>query len=56
MTITDVHPPRRPEDPRLGLGGSRRTRSDIRDGGWVGELDGECLKGWLKGIRAIIRE
>ncbi|MFD8079708.1 IS1380 family transposase [Streptomyces sp. NPDC059718] len=29
---------------------------DIRDGAWVAELDGDCLKGWPKGMRLIVRK
>ncbi|MFJ5035044.1 IS1380 family transposase [Streptomyces sp. NPDC088560] len=28
----------------------------IRDGAWVAELDGDCLKGWPKGMRLIVRK
>lgn len=28
----------------------------IRDGAWVAELDGDCLKGWPKGVRLIVRK
>ncbi|MGW9025155.1 IS1380 family transposase [Streptomyces sp. NPDC055722] len=28
----------------------------IRDGAWVAELDGDCLKGWPKGMRLIARK
>lgn len=29
---------------------------EIRDGAWVAELDGDCLKGWPKGMRLIVRK
>ncbi|MDI3390794.1 IS1380 family transposase [Streptomyces sp. B-S-A8] len=29
---------------------------EIRDGAWVCELDGDCLKGWPKGMRLIVRK
>jgi hypothetical protein len=30
--------------------------SEIRDGAWVAELDGDCLKGWPTGMRLIGRK
>jgi hypothetical protein len=29
---------------------------DIRDGAWIAELDGDCLKGWPKGMRLVVRK
>ena len=29
---------------------------EIRGGAWVAELDGDCLKGWPKGMRLIVRK
>jgi hypothetical protein len=29
---------------------------EIRDGAWVAELDGDCLTGWPKGMRLIVRK
>ncbi|MFE1177533.1 IS1380 family transposase [Streptomyces sp. NPDC058773] len=29
---------------------------EIRAGAWVAELDGDCLKGWPKGMRLIVRK
>lgn len=29
---------------------------DIRDGAWVAEITGDCLKGWPKGMRLIVRK
>ncbi|WP_405465314.1 IS1380 family transposase [Streptomyces jietaisiensis] len=29
---------------------------EIRDGAWVAELDGDCLKGWPAGMRLIVRK
>ncbi|MBM9623796.1 IS1380 family transposase [Streptomyces zhihengii] len=29
---------------------------EIRDGAWVAELSGDCLKGWPKGMRLIVRK
>jgi hypothetical protein len=29
---------------------------EIRDGAWVAELAGDCLKGWPKGMRLIVRK
>ncbi len=28
----------------------------IRDGVWIAELDGACLKGWPKGMRLVVRK
>lgn len=29
---------------------------DIRDGAWVAELAGDCLTGWPRGMRLIVRK
>ncbi|MFF3256080.1 IS1380 family transposase [Actinacidiphila glaucinigra] len=29
---------------------------EIRDGAWIAELDGDCLKGWPTGMRLIVRK
>jgi hypothetical protein len=29
---------------------------EIRDGAWVAEITGDCLKGWPKGMRLIVRK
>ncbi|RKT08187.1 DDE family transposase [Streptomyces sp. 3211.6] len=29
---------------------------DIRDGAWIAEITGDCLKGWPKGMRLIVRK
>ncbi|MBO8192465.1 IS1380 family transposase [Streptomyces oryzae] len=29
---------------------------EVRDGAWVAELDGDCLKGWPKDMRLIVRK
>lgn len=29
---------------------------EVRDGAWVAELAGDCLKGWPKGMRLIVRK
>jgi hypothetical protein len=29
---------------------------EVRDGPWVAELDGDCLTGWPKGMRLIVRK
>lgn len=56
MTITDaVHHavlkvPASAWTPAVEPGG------EIRDGAWVAELDGDCLKGWPKGMRLIVRK
>ncbi|MFI2368433.1 IS1380 family transposase [Streptomyces sp. NPDC018833] len=56
MTITDaIHQavlkvPASAWTPAVEPGG------DIRDGAWVAELDGDCLKGWPKGMRLIVRK
>lgn len=56
MTITDaIHQavlmvPSSAWTPAVEPGG------EIRDGAWVAELDGDCLKGWPKGMRLIVRK
>ncbi|WP_431949525.1 IS1380 family transposase [Actinacidiphila sp. bgisy167] len=56
MTITDaIHQavlkvPASAWTPAVEPGG------DIRDGAWITELDGDCLKGWPKGMRLIVRK
>ncbi|GGW04028.1 hypothetical protein GCM10010264_19970 [Streptomyces globisporus] len=29
---------------------------EVRDGAWVAEVDGDCLKSWPKGMRLIVRK
>ncbi|MFR0357408.1 IS1380 family transposase [Streptomyces sediminimaris] len=29
---------------------------EIRDGAWVAEIEGDCLKGWPRGMRLIVRK
>lgn len=29
---------------------------EVRDGAWVAEIEGDCLKGWPKGMRLIVRK
>jgi hypothetical protein len=29
---------------------------EIRDGAWIAERSGDCLKGWPKGMRLIVRK
>ncbi|GAA1227504.1 MULTISPECIES: IS1380 family transposase [Streptomyces] len=56
MTITDaIHQavlmvPPSAWTPAIEPGG------EIRDGAWVAELDGDCLTGWPKGLRLIVRK
>jgi hypothetical protein len=56
MTITDaVHQavlkvPASAWTPAVEPGG------EVRDGAWVAEIGGDCLKGWPKGIRLIVRK
>ena len=56
MTITDaIHQavlkvPASAWTPAVEPGG------EIRDGAWVAELAGDCLKGWPKGMRLIVRK
>ncbi|OKI01396.1 transposase [Streptomyces sp. CB02923] len=39
-----------------GRGGSGEPDGEVRDGAWVTELAGDCLTGWPKGLRLIVRE
>jgi hypothetical protein len=56
MTITDaIHQavlkvPASAWTPAVEPGG------DIRDGAWIAELDGDCLKGWPTGMRLVVRK
>jgi hypothetical protein len=56
MTITDaihhavLHVPASAWTPAVEPGG------EVRDGAWVAELAGDCLKGWPKGMRLIVRK
>ncbi|MEV6655015.1 IS1380 family transposase [Streptomyces sp. NPDC051219] len=56
MTITDaIHQavlkvPASAWTPAVEPGG------EVRDGAWVAEIDGDCLKGWPKGMRLIVRK
>lgn len=45
----------------LSLPATARTAAvepgdEIRDGAWVAELDGDCLKGWPAGMQLIVRK
>ncbi|MER0477842.1 IS1380 family transposase [Streptomyces sp. Edi2] len=56
MTITDaIHQavlkvPASAWTPAVEPGG------EVRDGAWVAEIGGDCLKGWPKGMRLIVRK
>ncbi|WUH89736.1 IS1380 family transposase [Streptomyces sp. NBC_00433] len=56
MTITDtIHQtvlkvPASAWTPAVEPGG------EVRDGAWVAEISGDCLKGWPKGMRLIVRK
>jgi hypothetical protein len=56
MTITDaihlavLQVPASAWTPAVEPGG------EVRDGAWVAEIGGDCLKGWPKGMRLIVRK
>ncbi|MGW9028055.1 IS1380 family transposase [Streptomyces sp. NPDC055722] len=56
MTITDAIHAAVLKVPASAWTPAVEPDGEIRDGAWVAELDGDCLKGWPTGIRLIVRK
>ncbi|MFD9865597.1 IS1380 family transposase [Streptomyces alboflavus] len=56
MTITDAIHQAVLKVPPAAWAMAVEPGGDIRDGAWVAEITGDCLKGWPKGIRLIVRK
>ncbi|MEV0743558.1 IS1380 family transposase [Streptomyces sp. NPDC050549] len=56
MTITDQIHQAVLEVPASAWTAAIEPGDTIREGAWVAELGGDCLKGWPKGMRLIIRK
>ena len=56
MTITDAIHQAVLKVPASAWTPAVEADGDIRDGAWVAELAGDCLTGWPKGLRLIVRK
>jgi hypothetical protein len=56
MTTTDAIHPAVLKVPASSLTPAVEPDGEIREGAWVAELAGDCLKGWPKGMRLIVRK
>ncbi|WP_329184161.1 IS1380 family transposase [Actinacidiphila glaucinigra] len=56
MTITDAVHQAVLKVPASAWTPAVEPDGEIRDGAWIAELDGDCLKGWPKGMRLIVRK
>jgi hypothetical protein len=56
MTITDAIHAAVLKVPASAWTPAVEPDGEIRDGAWVAELDGDCLTGWPKGMRLIVRK
>jgi hypothetical protein len=56
MTISDAIHQAVLKVPPVAWTAAVEPGGEIRDGAWVAELDGDCLKGWPKGMRLIVRK
>jgi hypothetical protein len=56
MTITDAIHATVLKVPASAWTPAVEPDGDIRDGAWVAELAGDCLTGWPKGLRLIVRK
>jgi Transposase DDE domain group 1 len=56
MTITDAIHAAVLKAPASAWTPAVEPDGEIRDGAWVAELAGECLKGWPAGMRLIVRK
>ncbi|WUT58680.1 IS1380 family transposase [Streptomyces canus] len=56
MTITDAIHQAVLKMPASAWTPAVEPDGDIRDGAWVAELTGDCLTGWPKGLRLIVRK
>ncbi|PSK54232.1 hypothetical protein B0E38_03800 [Streptomyces sp. 111WW2] len=56
MTITEQVHQAALKIPPAAWAAAIEPGGEIRDGAWVAELSGDCLKGWPKGMRLIVRK
>ncbi|CAM5731210.1 MULTISPECIES: IS1380 family transposase [Streptomyces] len=56
MTITDAIHQAVLKVPASAWTPAAEPDGDIRDGAWIAELSGDCLTGWPKGLRLIVRK
>jgi hypothetical protein len=56
MTITDALHAAVLRIPATAWTAAVEPDGEIRDGAWVAELDGDCLKGWPAGMRLLVRK
>ncbi|WP_079149990.1 IS1380 family transposase [Streptomyces hygroscopicus] len=56
MTITDAIHQAVLKVPASAWTPAVEPDGEVRAGAWVAELDGDCLKGWPKGMRLIVRK
>jgi Transposase DDE domain group 1 len=56
MTITDAIHQAVLQVPATAWTPAVEPGGEIRDGAWVAEIGGHCLKGWPKGMRLIVRK
>jgi hypothetical protein len=56
MTITDAIHQAVLKVPSSAWTPAVEPDGEIRDGAWIAELDGDCLTGWPKGMRLIVRK
>ncbi len=55
MTITDAIHEAVVKVPASAWTPAVEPDGEARDGAWVAELDGDCLKGWPEGMRLVVR-
>ncbi|SFY43245.1 IS1380 family transposase [Streptomyces atratus] len=56
MTITDAIHQAVLQVPATAWTPAVEPGGEVRDGAWVAEIGGDCLKGWTKGMRLIVRK
>ncbi|MFE9400063.1 IS1380 family transposase [Streptomyces flavidovirens] len=56
MTITDATHTAVLAAPASAWTPAVEPDGEVRDGAWVGEIGGDCLKGWPQGMRLIVRK
>ncbi|QDN95177.1 IS1380 family transposase [Streptomyces sp. S1A1-8] len=56
MTITDAIHQTVLQVPASAWTPAVEPGGEVRDGAWVAEIGGDCLKGWPKGMRLIVRK
>ncbi|MFF4148437.1 IS1380 family transposase [Streptomyces sp. NPDC001698] len=56
MTITDAIHQAVLQVPATAWTPAVEPGGEVRDGAWVAEIGGDCLKGWPKGMRLIVRK